>query len=215
MLMFKLISIDLDGTLALSNSFDYVIHRIGGDIEKKFLEIEEAFATGEISYEKMLVDEFSLLIGLRASIIRELASEIPLIPGAKSAIAKFREAGLLTVLLTDNPDVVIDVISKRLGIDYALGTKMKIKNDIIVSIEHVNSNKKEKLRELINELGISFEECIHIGDWINDIELMKAVGFSIAINPRNPEVIRAAKITIRTKNFMDVYNVLKDYIFKN
>ncbi|MCD6491896.1 MAG: HAD family hydrolase [Candidatus Njordarchaeia archaeon] len=213
--MFKLISIDLDGTLALSNSFDYVIHRIGGDIEKKFLEIEEAFATGEISYEKMLVDEFSLLIGLRASIIRELASEIPLIPGAKSAIAKFREAGLLTVLLTDNPDVVIDVISKRLGIDYALGTKMKIKNDIIVSIEHVNSNKKEKLRELINELGISFEECIHIGDWINDIELMKAVGFSIAINPRNPEVIRAAKITIRTKNFMDVYNVLKDYIFKN
>ncbi|MEX2689994.1 MAG: HAD family hydrolase [Candidatus Njordarchaeum guaymaensis] len=213
--MFKLISIDLDGTLALSNSFDYVIHRIGGDIEKKFLEIEEAFATGEISYEKMLVDEFSLLIGLRASIIRELASEIPLIPGAKSAIAKFREAGLLTVLLTDNPDVVIDVISKRLGIDYALGTKMKIKNDIIVSIEHVNSNKKEKLRELINELGISFEECIHIGDWINDIELMKAVGFSIAINPRDPEVIRAAKITIRTKNFMDVYNVLKDYIFKN
>lgn len=213
--MFKLISIDLDGTLALSNSFDYVIHRIGGDIEKKFLEIEEAFATGEISYEKMLVDEFSLLIGLRASIIRELASEIPLIPGAKSAIAKFREAGLLTVLLTDNPDVVIDVISKRLGIDYALGTKMKIKNDIIVSIEHVNSNKKEKLRELINDLGISFEECIHIGDWINDIELMKAAGFSIAINPRNPEVIRAAKITIRTKNFMDVYNVLKDYIFKN
>ena len=213
--MFKLISIDLDGTLALSNSFDYVIHRIGGDIEKKFLEIEEAFAIGRISYEKMLVDEFSLLIGLRASIIRELASEIPLIPGAKSAIAKFKEAGLLTVLLTDNPDVVIDVISKRLGIDYALGTKMKIKNDIIISIEHVNSNKKEKLRELINELGISFEECIHIGDWINDIELMKAVGFSIAINPRDPEVIRAAKITIRTKNFMDVYNVLKDYIFKN
>jgi len=213
--MFKLISIDLDGTLALSNSFDYVIHRIGGDIEKKFLEIEEAFAIGRISYEKMLVDEFSLLIGLRASIIRELASEIPLIPGAKSAIAKFKEAGLLTVLLTDNPDVVIDVISKRLGIDYALGTKMKIKNDIIISIEHVNSNKKEKLRELINDLGISFEECIHIGDWINDIELMKAAGFSIAINPRNPEVIRAAKITIRTKNFMDVYNVLKDYIFKN
>ncbi|MHA1676234.1 MAG: HAD family hydrolase, partial [Candidatus Njordarchaeales archaeon] len=170
--MFKLISIDLDGTLALSNSFDYVIHRIGGDIEKKFLEIEEAFAIGRISYEKMLVDEFSLLIGLRASIIRELASEIPLIPGAKSAIAKFKEAGLLTVLLTDNPDVVIDVISKRLGIDYALGTKMKIKNDIIISIEHVNSNKKEKLRELINDLGISFEECIHIGDWINDIELM-------------------------------------------
>jgi 3-deoxy-D-manno-octulosonate 8-phosphate phosphatase (KDO 8-P phosphatase) len=40
------------------------------------------------------------------------------------------------------------------------------------------SNKVEVAEKLINELGITFEDVAYIGDDINDIKLLKRVGFS-------------------------------------
>jgi 3-deoxy-D-glycero-D-galacto-nononate 9-phosphatase len=55
-----------------------------------------------------------------------------------------------------------------------------------LKVEHVYMGIKDKLpvaQQLCNRLSISLEEVAYIGDDLNDIELLKAVGLSAA--PRN------------------------------
>jgi N-acylneuraminate cytidylyltransferase len=71
--------------------------------------------------------------------------------------------GILPVILTkENSDIVI----KR-------AEKLKIK-EVYIGVE----DKLKKAEELIKKYNFSFDEVVYIGDDINDIPLLKKVGFS-------------------------------------
>lgn len=55
------------------------------------------------------------------------------------------------------------------------------------------SNKLRVAQELCNSLGVSLSECAYIGDDLNDISLLKAVGFSFAPSNAPAYVKRSAK----------------------
>ena len=53
-----------------------------------------------------------------------------------------------------------------------------------LGVEHVILGSRDKvaaLRELIAQLGIAAEECAYVGDDIPDLDLMRHVGYSIAV----------------------------------
>jgi len=66
-----------------------------------------------------------------------------------------------------------------------------------LGIPHAFTNVDDKLQtltKLANELGIDLTEVAHMGDDINDLELMESVGLSIAVHDAVDAVLEKADI---------------------
>jgi len=103
--------------------------------------------------------------------------------------------GMGIAQLIKNTDIKVTIISsgmpagimeraERLGIEYAYTNV---------------ANKLDTLTELAHELGFDLSQVAHMGDDINDLQLMQHVGLGIAVNDAVAEVLEVADI-ITTKN---------------
>lgn len=64
------------------------------------------------------------------------------------------------------------------------------------------SDKKEALQKLVRKLKVDFGRTMYVGNDINDLGCMKAVGFPVAVADSYPEVKRAARyVTKRPGGF--------------
>jgi len=74
-----------------------------------------------------------------------------------------RESGIKTVIITSENTSIVKKRAEKLKVDY---------------LSMGNLDKLSYFKKLSNELGISLSDVAYIGDDINDIELLKAVGYS-------------------------------------
>jgi 3-deoxy-D-manno-octulosonate 8-phosphate phosphatase (KDO 8-P phosphatase) len=83
------------------------------------------------------------------------------------------KSGVKTCLITQSKTTAIDKRAEVLGLTYCL-----------TGVE----NKFEAISKIIDELHISMDEVAHIADDVNDIPLLKAVGYPITVPNAVPEV---------------------------
>ena len=96
------------------------------------------------------------------------------------------------LLREKNIDTVI-ITSENSNIVLQRAKKLKIKNITIGE-----KNKLERIKKICSDKKIDLSEVAYIGDDINDIEVLKAVGFSaLASNSPIKEKIRVDYITTR------------------
>lgn len=81
-------------------------------------------------------------------------------------------------------------------------------------INHESINKAVGLRVALDNLGISLEECIAIGDSATDIPLFLSCGYSIAIGNADDEVKSMAKVSVKGKNGNGLIEALQ-YVVDN
>src|SRR5215203_3390404 len=62
-----------------------------------------------------------------------------------------------------------------------------------------SSNKVKDFEEIISLLGIQIENVAYIGDDVGDIELMKCVGFAVAVSDAVPQTKSVAKYITEAK----------------
>ena len=99
------------------------------------------------------------------------------------AVQLLREKNIETVIITsENSNIVLQ-----------RAKKLKIKNVTIGE-----KNKLERIKKICSDKKIDLSEVAYIGDDINDIEVLKAVGFSALVsNSPIKEKIRVDYITTR------------------
>ena len=71
-----------------------------------------------------------------------------------------------------------------------------------LGIEFVRTSSQDKIRdlnEIVKELGLSLDEVAFIGDDIGDIEVMKSVGFAVAVADAVEETKSVAAYVTRAK----------------
>lgn len=95
-------------------------------------------------------------------------------------IQNLMEAGIQVCIISRSSTTAIAHRASALGITHCyLGVK----------------NKLEKMGELLDELGINLEEVAHIGDDLNDLELLLAVGLPVTVPRAVKEVKEIARLT--------------------
>ena len=100
------------------------------------------------------------------------------------ALVNWLKLGGEVAILTGKKSNIVERRAKELGIKYIIqGSK----------------NKKQDLKNLLKELNITFENVAYMGDDLNDLGVMKSVGFSACPKDSVQEVLEITNF-ISSKN---------------
>ena len=100
------------------------------------------------------------------------------------ALVNWLKLGGEVAILTGKKSNIVEKRAKELGIKYIIqGSK----------------NKKQDLKNLLKELNITFENVAYMGDDLNDLGIMKSVGFSACPKDSVQEVLEITNF-ISSKN---------------
>ncbi len=121
--------------------------------------------------------------------------------------------GFTKLLFIDEPEALAPVqeeLQTVLG-DAACIEKSKKR---YLEVTHPDANKGSALAFLAEELGIDRSEVIGIGDNFNDMDLVKAAGFGVAMGNAVDELKEIADYTSLSNNEEGVLHVLNKFILE-
>ncbi|SUP54671.1 Phosphatase YbjI [Weeksella virosa] len=92
------------------------------------------------------------------------------------------------------------------------GLKVVVSGKNWIDIMNEHTNKGKALRKLQQALGISPEETIVFGDYLNDIEMLQEAYYSFAMENAHPLVKEIARLQTGNNNEFAVVEVLKSLL---
>ncbi len=141
---------------------------------------KEAFAAGQKNIQLIVYDFDGVLTDNRV-ILREDGMESVVVNRSDGlAIAIIKNLGIPQIILTTETNKVVEARTKKLGIPVFRNTK----------------NKKEFLINYCKTKKTSVRNVVYIGNDINDLEVMKIVGYPVCPSDAQEEIKAVAKLML-------------------
>ncbi|MCP3675042.1 MAG: phosphoserine phosphatase SerB [Gammaproteobacteria bacterium] len=197
-----LLIMDMDSTLVQAETIDEIA-RVAG-VGEKVAKITESAMRGELDFTQSLYARVSMLEGVSLDAIELVHDCLPLTGGAKLLLKKATENGCHTALVSGGFTYYAGPIAESLGIDTLSANTLEIIDNKLtgkVLGDVVDGNSKlETLNQLKEQLGLSSEQIVAIGDGANDLPMLTAAGTGIAFHAK-PTVQEQASTAL---NFNDL-----------
>ncbi|MFL5410478.1 MAG: phosphoserine phosphatase SerB [Myxococcales bacterium] len=193
----RLVVMDMDSTLIGIEVIDELAraHGVFEDVSR----ITRRAMMGEIDYDQSLRERVSLLAGLDARVLTDLAANLPLTEGAETLLKVLKRLGYKTAVISGGFSHAAEALRERLGIDHAWSNTLEIEGGRLtgrVLGQIVNAQRKaELLEQLAAREGIPLEQVIAIGDGANDLYMLQKAGHGIAFHAK-PKLREAAHTAI-------------------
>ncbi|WP_406637394.1 phosphoserine phosphatase SerB [Amycolatopsis sp. WGS_07] len=182
----RLVVFDVDSTLVQGE----VIEMLGAyaGVEEQVREITEAAMRGELNFAESLERRVSLLAGLPASVMDDVAAKLELTPGARTTVRTLKRMGFRCGVVSGGFTQVIDHLVEDLGLDFAAANELevvdgKLTGRVVGDIVD-RAGKATALRRFAGEYGIPLGACVAVGDGANDIDMLAAAGMGVAFNAK-------------------------------
>lgn len=111
-------------------------------------------------------------------------------PEVEELIKHLRETGKHVILCTSSVDFMVKHLAEYLKIDEVIATKLGFDGDVcngkILGMPAFGEGKVHLVNDYIKEHGIAKEDVAFFSDSINDLPLLKEVGFPVPTNPDRP-----------------------------
>jgi len=200
---FKLIAFDMDSTLINIECVDEIADAAGRKAE--VAAITEAAMRGEITdYKDSLRQRVALLQGVSVEHLEQVyRHRLQLNPGAAELVLACKAAGLKVLLVSGGFTYFTNRLRDRLALDFARSNQLEIVDGLLTG-RMVDQNwgdicdgaqKRATVLQTCDLLGISPQQAIAMGDGANDLEMMGAVGLSVAYRAK-PRVRAQAQVAI-------------------
>jgi phosphoserine phosphatase len=183
----RLCVMDMDSTLITIECIDEIADMQG--LKPQVAAITAAAMRGELDFPQSLCRRVALLEGLDAGALQRVYDErLKLSPGTEAMLAKFRQLGIKTLLLSGGFTFFTERLQKRLRLDYARSNTLeiidgKLTGQVIGDIVDADV-KRTALLHARDELGIDNAQIIALGDGANDLKFMAEAGVSIAYHAK-------------------------------
>jgi phosphoserine phosphatase len=194
----KLLIADMDSTMIEQECIDELADALG--LKDKVADITARAMNGELDFVEALNTRVELLKGLELHKVEEVRRErITLAPGGRALVQTMKAFGAYTALVSGGFTLFADHFAKRIGFDEAVANKLAFNDDRLtgaVEGEIVDKTTKlNRLQALIAEKGLSPVDTLAVGDGANDLPMIKAAGFGVALHAK-PSVAAEAQIRI-------------------
>ena len=184
---FGLVVMDMDSTLISIECIDEIADMQG--LKPQVAAITEEAMQGKIDFAESLRRRVSLLKGLDEGALQRVYDErLKLNPGAETMLARLKENGIRTLLVSGGFVFFTDRLKQRLGLDYAHANTLeiidgKLTGRVLGDILDAQG-KADWLVKIRDELGLKAEQVIAMGDGANDLKMMAVAGVSIAYHAK-------------------------------
>ena len=173
---------DVDGTLILEEVIDLLGREAGR--EEEISQITSRAMQGELDFESSLRKRVSLLEGLPVSVFDKVFNTIHLTSNAQEFISILQKNGILVGLLSGGFTPIVARLAKSLGIAYFSANQLEVKEGLLTGKlvgQIINPEvKKDTLEQWREELKLSKDRTVAIGDGANDLLMLKSAGLGIA-----------------------------------
>ena len=97
-------------------------------------------------------------------------------------IKQLREMGVEVMILSSEPNPVVQARAEKMGVEAIHGVGMQ--------------DKGRAMREVLKQKNVKAENVVYIGNDLNDLPCFEIAGWSVAVADAYPEVIRAADFVL-------------------
>jgi len=184
---FQLLVMDMDSTLITIETIDELADMVG--LKREVAAITAQAMRGELEYDQSLERRVALLKGLEESALQRVYDErLKLTPGAETLLKRSQALGLRTLLVSGGFTYMTDKLKTRLKLDHCHSNVLevsdgKLTGKVLGAIVNADG-KREALLRVRDDLGITRDRIIGIGDGANDLKFMAESGVSIAYHAK-------------------------------
>jgi phosphoserine phosphatase len=202
---------DLDGTLTVPRSSWKHIHEALGLWDGQASRHQERFRSGEISYEEFCRLDAEEWRGLSVARLRSICDAIPYHEGAPDLVAALRRSGLRIGIVSTGLTLLAERVRLELGLDHAVANDLveregRVTGEVTIRVAH--GQKHAALAAFCEAFRIPADQVAAVGDTEGDVSLFSAAAWSIAFNPADLEVRRAAAAVARTTDLRELIPLL-------
>jgi len=204
-----LVVFDVDSTLIEQEVIELLAAKAGKAHD--VADVTERAMRGELDFSSSLRARVQTLTNMPVSILDEVLNEIKITKGAIELIEYIHSQGGKAAAVSGGFIELLEPLSKKLNLDFIRANTLETSNgfftgDVIPPIIDKPA-KAQALTEWANQLGISLDRTVAIGDGANDLDMMAIAGVSIGFNPK-PRVREAADHCIDSGDLFDAVNLL-------
>ena len=178
--------------------------------EEEIWEITKKGISGEIEWEKGLIERINELKGVSYDDCKRVSDDMPIMQGAKETFDELRKLGFKTLTVSGGPDILIDRIKEELQIDYAFSNKLIFNEEKLQGVDIiVGSDKTIPIKDTIKMMKKQKEDIVITVDGANDIKLFDVAGLRISFN--GTELINEKSDSIvNKKDLREIIPIIKE-----
>ncbi len=189
---------DMDSTMIEQECIDELADAVG--IKAEVAAITERAMNGELEFSPALRTRGARIKGLERAAIEEIRRErITLAPGGRALIHTMKAYGAYSSLVSGGITFFADYFAKRIGFDEAIANVLEFDGDRLTGTVAApivdKSTKLNRLEALAAERNLPMRATMAVGDGANDLDMIKAAGFGVALHAK-PHVAAEAGIRI-------------------
>jgi len=166
----------------------------------------------------------AVFAGISKKIFEDVASRLELMPGARELVVRLRSRGYRVGIISDSYFVATEIIRRRVFADFSVAHLMRFRDGlatggVILSPamqhpsgcpEHVIC-KRNILLHLGQQLQVNPDRMLAVGDGKPDLCMLKAVGVSVAFQPKCRELADVADFVIR-EDLLQIDSILNEKV---
>ena len=182
-----LIAFDFDGTLSDSEMTVLLGEEAG--VADEIDEITERAMNDQLSYAESLYARAELLDGLTEARVEAAFDRVALRPGSAAVIEALSDAGHHVAILTGGFDRGVEkaLDAAEASVDTIVANRLPIRNGKLTGNAEgplIEGTKDDALAELAEELGVSMDDTVAIGDGANDLPMLEVAGLAVGYEPK-------------------------------
>lgn len=182
----RLVCFDMDSTLIEQEVIDELAKEAG--VGEQVAEITERAMQGELDFQSSFRARVALLKGMDASVLASIAERLTITEGAERLISTLKALGYRTAILSGGFQYFAEYLQAKLGIDEVHANILDIQDGKVTGEVkgHIvdGARKALLLTQIAEEMGISLEQAIAVGDGANDLPMLSIAGLGVAFRAK-------------------------------
>lgn len=175
---------DVEGVLLNAEYLPVLSSLMGPEKEKEIWDITKAGIRGDINWEEGLIRRVHALRGIEHGKAKEIAENLPLMPGAKELCSALKRAGWKMIAVSGGFTIITDRLKAELGIDKIFSNELVFKDGKLEDVKlNVTSDKAAAIRPTLKDWSVEKEDTVVIVDGANDLKLFAVAGYTVGFCP--------------------------------